>query len=60
MVSRLVAASTLVNAKFGSRIDRDTIRYDLVTDGKSVVNIEWHGSLAARDRLRQCLSAAKK
>lgn len=35
----------------------DTIRFDLVTDGKSVVNIEWHGGLAARDRLRQCLSA---
>ena len=35
----------------------DTIRYDLVTDGKSVVNIEWYGGLAARDRLRACLSA---
>lgn len=35
----------------------DTIRYDLATDGKSVVNIEWHGGLAARDRLRKCLSA---
>jgi hypothetical protein len=35
----------------------DTIRYDLVTDGKSVVNIEWNGGLAARDKLRKCLSA---
>jgi hypothetical protein len=36
---------------------QDTGRMDLAMDGKSVANIEWHSGLAARDRLRQCLSA---
>jgi hypothetical protein len=38
----------------------DTGRYDLAMDGKSVANIEWYGGLAARDRLRKCLSARVK
>ncbi|WP_310425546.1 hypothetical protein [Chamaesiphon sp. VAR_48_metabat_135_sub] len=36
---------------------QDTGRMDLAMDGKSVANIEWHSGFAARDRLRQCLSA---
>lgn len=36
---------------------KDTHRYDLAMEGKSVVNIEWYGGLAARDRLRKCLNA---
>jgi hypothetical protein len=38
----------------------DAGRYDLAMDGKSVANIEWYGGLAARDRLRKCLSARVK
>ena len=34
--------------------------FDLEMDGKSVARVEWHDGLAARDRLRKCVSARKK
>lgn len=36
---------------------KSTNRYDLATDGKSVVNIELQDGSAVSDRLRKCLSA---
>ncbi len=38
----------------------DTQSFDVAIDGKSVVNVEWQGGLAARDKLRDCVSARSK
>jgi hypothetical protein len=38
----------------------DVLSFDLAMKGKSVLKIEWHGGLAARDKLRQCVSAGIK
>jgi hypothetical protein len=38
----------------------DVLSFDLAMKGKSVLKIEWNGGLAARDKLRQCVSARTK
>jgi hypothetical protein len=38
----------------------DVASFDLSIDGISVAKVEWHGGLAARERLRQCVSVRKK
>jgi len=37
----------------------DVASFDLEIDGASVAKVEWHGGLAARNRLRKCVSAKK-
>jgi hypothetical protein len=39
---------------------KDVESFDIAIDGKSVVKVEWNGGLAARDKLRQCVSARTK
>ncbi len=38
----------------------DVASFNVQMDGKSVAKVEWHGGLAARDRLRKCVSLRKK
>jgi hypothetical protein len=35
----------------------DVLSFDLAIEGKSVAKIQWHSGLAARDKLRECVSA---
>ncbi|OYY74840.1 MAG: hypothetical protein B7Y40_02500 [Gammaproteobacteria bacterium 28-57-27] len=37
----------------------DVASFNLEIDGTSVAKVEWHGGMAARDRLRKCVNAKK-
>jgi hypothetical protein len=38
----------------------DVESFDIAIDGKSIAKVEWHSGLAARDKLRECVSARTK